>query len=141
MTPQTILLADDEAHITFVVARTLEKAGFSVVIARDGEEAFELAREHRPDLLITDLQMPHMSGLQLCQRLKANPETAGTPAIMLTARGYVLDTGEVARTNIRMVLSKPFSAREILQRARDVLGLSAPDAALAGLPALTKDAA
>jgi DNA-binding response OmpR family regulator len=122
---QTILLADDEAHITHIVAQKLKSAGFSVVVARDGEEAYELAREHKPDLVITDLQMPYMSGLELCTKLRGTPETAGTPVLMLTARGYVLDPFDVQQTNIKHVLCKPFSARDVLARAQEILGLSA----------------
>src|SRR5712671_1932349 len=71
-----VLLADDEAHITCVVAEQLRKAGFSVATARDGEEALELALRLHPTLVITDLQMPRMSGLDLALRLAASPSGA-----------------------------------------------------------------
>jgi two-component system, OmpR family, alkaline phosphatase synthesis response regulator PhoP len=123
--PRTILLVDDEPHITHVMALKLRGAGFTVVTARDGEEALELAKEHRPDLVITDLQMPYMSGLELCVRLRRTPETSETPALMLTARGYVLDPFDLQQTNIKQVLPKPFSARDILARAQEVLAAGA----------------
>ena len=63
----------------------LRNAGYTVVTARDGQEALELAQADRPDLLITDYHMPQLSGLELCQKLKQDPATAGIPAIMLTA--------------------------------------------------------
>ena len=121
MRTYTILLADDEAHITHIVAMKLRGAGFSVMTARDGEEAYELVCEHKPDLVITDLQMPYMSGLDLCLGMRDNPETADIPAIMLTARGYVLDPVQVEKAGITRIMSKPFSAREVLQAVRDVL--------------------
>ncbi|GIK20228.1 MAG: response regulator [Leptolyngbya sp. PLA2] len=122
MTPQTILLADDEAHITHVVGMKLRAAGYATVVARDGEEALTLALQHRPNLVITDLQMPYMSGIELATRLRSDERTSETPVLMLTARGYVLDEGELRATNIRAVLSKPFSARDILRRVEEVLG-------------------
>ncbi len=122
MTPQTILLADDEAHITHVVGTKLRSAGYTTVVARDGEEALTLALQHRPNLVITDLQMPYMSGIELATRLRADERTAATPVVMLTARGYVLDEHELAATNIRAVMSKPFSARDVLRRVEEVLG-------------------
>lgn len=123
MKPLTVLLADDDAHITFIVARKLDTAGFTVFVAGDGEEALEMAREVRPDIIVTDLQMPHMSGLELCKALKQDPDTASIPAIMLTARGYVLDDAQIAETNIRRLMSKPFSAREVLAEIGSILDL------------------
>ncbi len=124
-----ILLADDEAHITCVVAQKLRTAGYAVTTARDGEEAFELACKVKPALIVTDLQMPRLSGLELALRLKQTPLTAGTPMLMLTARGYIMEQDALARTNIRQVLSKPFSAREILRLAMELIGAPAADAA------------
>jgi two-component system, OmpR family, alkaline phosphatase synthesis response regulator PhoP len=117
-----VLLADDEAHITCVVAERLRTAGFNVTTARDGEEALEMALRLRPALLITDLQMPRMSGLELARRLAATPIGANTPVLMLTARGYVLGEADLATTNIRAVIGKPFSAREVVRRASELIG-------------------
>ncbi len=116
-----ILLADDEPHITLVLARKLQANGYQVITAEDGEEALEQAEQTTPALVITDLQMPYMSGIELARQLKANDATSRTPVIMLTARGYVLDPGELASTNIRFIMSKPFSAREILGKVMDLL--------------------
>src|ERR1043165_254607 len=87
---KTILVADDESHILHVVSLKLSNAGFRVLTAKDGAEAFEVATQEHPDLVITDSHMPHLSGLELCRKLKQTPETATIPAIMLTARGYQL---------------------------------------------------
>ena len=132
MGTKTILLADDEAHITCVVADKLRVAGFAVVTARDGEEAFELASRVRPDLVVTDLQMPRMSGLELATKLRAFEATSATPVIMLTARGYILDQAEVARTNIKCVMSKPFSAKAVVKQVAELLGALSPAAAPVG---------
>lgn len=121
-----ILVVDDEAHITHVVALKLTNAGYRVLTAGDGEEAFEVATAERPDLVITDLQMPYMSGLELSKKMRRTPELASTPVLMLTARGYALDQSELGQTNIRAVLSKPFSPRDVLDKARLALGETPP---------------
>lgn len=123
----TILVADDETHITHVVSLKLKNAGHNVVVAHDGEEALELCFEHMPHLVITDLQMPYMSGLELAQRLKQDERTKDTPVLMLTARGYALDQAELDQTNIKRVMSKPFSPREILQLVSEFVGSDSGD--------------
>ena len=116
-----VVLADDDAHITCVVAMRLEGAGYSVTVARDGQEALDACRQARPALVITDLQMPVMSGLELALKLRAQPETRDIPVIMLTARGYLADQAQLAQTNIRRILPKPFSAKEVLRLCGEVI--------------------
>lgn len=128
MTTPTILLADDEAHITCVVSQKLRSAGFSVAVARDGEEALDLAIRIKPSLVVTDLQMPRMSGLELALRLKETAATAETPVVMLTARGYIMDPATMAKTNIRHVMGKPFSARDVLKKVTELLGVQSTSA-------------
>src|SRR5438477_3727127 len=122
---KTILVADDESHILHVVSLKLRNAGFRVVTARDGQEAFELAHQEKPDLLITDYHMPQLSGLELCQRLKLDPLTSKIPAIMLTARGYHLEPHDTERSGILRMLSKPFSPRHLLATVNEVLAQAA----------------
>lgn len=117
----TILVVDDESHILHVVSLKLRNAGYEVHTAADGEEGFDVAQQVHPDLIITDFQMPFMNGLELCQKLKATPDTSRIPALMLTACGFSLDSDEVTATNIHGVLSKPFSPREVLARVQEVL--------------------
>jgi DNA-binding response OmpR family regulator len=124
-TEKTILVADDESHILHVVSLKLSNAGFRVITARDGAEAFDLALQEHPDLLITDYHMPHLSGIELCQKLKQTTETAGIPAIMLTARGYDLEPGDTEQSGILRMLSKPFSPRQLLTTVNEVLGIPA----------------
>ena len=117
-----ILVADDETHILHVVSLKLINAGYDVITAEDGEEALQLAIEKRPDLVITDLQMPFMTGLQLCEAMREHEPTATTPALMLTARGFALAEEYLDRTNIVGVMSKPFSPREVLARTQELIG-------------------
>ncbi len=120
--PMKILVVDDESHILHVVSLKLNNAGFEVITAQDGEEGFELALRERPDVVITDYQMPFMTGLQLCEKLKATEATADTPALLLTARGFGLNEADLANTNIAGVLTKPFSPREVLGRVHELVG-------------------
>src|SRR4051812_1339612 len=122
---KTILVADDESHILHVVSLKLRNAGYRVVTARDGQEAFELALQEKPDLIITDYHMPQLSGLELCQKLKQDPRTRDIPAIMLTARGYHLEPHDTEQSGVLRMLSKPFSPRALLATVNEVLALAA----------------
>ncbi|MCC6422654.1 MAG: response regulator [Phycisphaerales bacterium] len=121
MSEKTILVADDETHILHVVSLKLRNAGYRVLTAQDGMEALELALHERPDLVITDYHMPQLSGLELCQKLKADPTTTGIPAIMLTARGYHLEPHDTEQSGILRMISKPFSPRQLLTTVNEVL--------------------
>ncbi len=121
MSTKKILVADDEAHILHVVSMKLRNAGFEVITAVDGEEALELCTSEKPDLLITDFQMPFMTGLELCTRLRQQDATRDIPAMMLTARGFDIEPDEMAEAKISAVLAKPFSPREVLQRVNELL--------------------
>lgn len=117
-----VLVVDDEAHILQVLSFKLRKAGLEVLTAVDGEEGLEAATHERPDLIITDFQMPYMTGLELCRALADNEATRDIPVLMLTARGYSLDAEDLKLGNLRDVLSKPFSPRTVLQQVMDILG-------------------
>lgn len=112
--PSSILVADDEHHIRAVVVTKLRQQGYDVREAAHGEEALEMILAHPPMLVVTDLQMPVMSGLQLCQALRADPRTADIPVVLVTARGHLLHEEDLGATNVARVISKPFSARELV---------------------------
>ena len=120
-----VLVADDEAHILHVVSMKLRNAGFEVITAEDGEEALDICMSETPDLLITDFQMPYMTGLELCKELRAHEETKDIPAIMLTARGFDIEPSEMAEAGITAVLAKPFSPREVLEHVKNLLSPAA----------------
>ncbi len=88
----------------------------------DGEEALELVLAEAPSLIITDLQMPMMSGLDFCKELRRRETTKNIPVIMLTARGFDIEAQDMIEAGISIVLAKPFSPRELLDKARDLLG-------------------
>lgn len=116
-----ILVADDESHIRHVVSMKLANAGYEVITAMDGEEALELCNTERPDLLITDYQMPFLTGLEVAKRLRAIEHLKAMPVLMLTARGFDIEASEMAAAGIADVLSKPFSPREVLGKVQQLL--------------------
>lgn len=116
-----ILVADDEAYILKVVALKLRNAGFEVLTAYDGEEALSCVRSYGVDLVVTDLQMPGLTGIALARAMAADPKLAGIPIMMLTARGHLLHEGEADSVNIARVVQKPFSPRALLEEIEAVL--------------------
>jgi len=136
MNGKTILAVDDEAHILHVVSLKLTNAGFNVLTANDPEEAIELAATHSIDLLLTDFQMPGMSGIDLARKLHSEPGRKNLPAMLLTAHGLALEQVELAHAGITVCLSKPFSPRDLLEKVNELLQRSAPTAeAVAAAPA------
>jgi two-component system phosphate regulon response regulator PhoB len=118
---KTILAVDDEAHILHVVSLKLQNAGFNVITANDAEEAFDAATGAAIDLLITDYQMPGMSGLDLARKLHSEPGKKNLPVMMLTAHGLALEQVELGQAGINVCLSKPFSPRDLLAKVNELL--------------------
>ena len=116
-----ILVADDEEYIVRVVSFKLESAGYEVVEAIDGADAWSKVRAGDIDLVLTDHQMPLMTGLELAGRIAADPATRHIPVIMLTARGFRLDAAEIVASRIVELIAKPFSPRGLLDRIRETL--------------------
>lgn len=122
-----ILLCDDEFHILRAAEIKLRRAGYEVICANDGAEALEIIAKHKPDMLVTDYQMPRLDGIELCQRLRASPDSANLPIIMLTAKRYEISTDEVVqRLRISEVIAKPFSPRYLVEKCCEVLGVADP---------------
>ena len=117
-----VLLCDDEIHILRAVEFKLKRAGFEVQSASDGQEAWEMIEKQRPDLLVTDCQMPRLDGLGLVERIRAHPATSDLPVIMLTAKGFELGQHDVVEPlKILTVLAKPFSPRELLHCVQQIV--------------------
>ena len=123
--PARILVVDDEAHIVQVVAIKLRNAGLEVETASDGEEALAALRREWFDLVVTDLQMPVMSGIELARAMAADQALARIPVLMLTARGHLLREVEADSANIARVVHKPFSPRGLLADVVELLGRAA----------------
>ena len=120
-----ILVVDDEVQIVRVLRGYLEKAGFAVLAANDGREGLRLARQERPDLVILDLMLPGMDGLDVCRALRKDSEL---PIIMLTARVEETDRLIGLELGADDYVTKPFSPREVVARVRAVLRRTRPDA-------------
>ncbi|HRJ49648.1 MAG: response regulator [Phycisphaeraceae bacterium] len=120
-----VVLADDEHPIRLILSAKLRERGYEVIECRDGDEAYESITSGVPDVLVTDFQMPLMSGLELAMRLRSEPGTCHLPILMLTARGHSIPDHDLARTNIRAVLPKPFSVKLVLERVASIVSDSA----------------
>lgn len=116
-----ILVVDDERDIAELLAYNLNKEGFSTVLAHDGEAALRKIRLEKPDLLILDLMLPGMSGLDICKTIRSHPQTASLPIIMLTAKSDELDRVLGLEIGADDYVTKPFSLKELMARVRSVL--------------------
>lgn len=121
MTAKRVLVVDDEIHIVHVVAIKLRNNGYEVETANNGAEAFELACKNKPDIIVTDYQMPVMTGMELVEKLRQHEDTKHTPIIMLTARSFAISKEQREQLKISDCLSKPFSPRELLGNIEDIL--------------------
>ncbi|MDD4857342.1 MAG: response regulator [Candidatus Krumholzibacteria bacterium] len=119
-----VLVVDDEDHIRRILKFQLEKHGYRVVLAENGEIALELVRREGPDLVILDLMMPKMDGFETCRRIRQNFQTAQIPIIMLTAKSELPDKIKGLQDGANDYLIKPYSNEELLLRVRNVLDWS-----------------
>ena len=121
MTPRKILVVDDEADLVELVSYNLHKEGFTIDSASNGEDALSKVRKKTYDLLILDLMLPGIQGMELCRILRNDPKTARLPIIMLTAKGEELDKVLGLEMGADDYITKPFSPRELVARVKAVL--------------------
>jgi phosphate regulon transcriptional regulator PhoB len=121
MTQKKILVADDEKDIVELVAFNLEREGFAVLRAYDGQKAWEMVNKEKPDLVILDLMMPELPGMEVCGRIRRQETTASLPIIMLTAKSEPVDKILGLAIGADDYLAKPFHVRELIARVRAVL--------------------
>ena len=116
-----IVMCDDDLPILRAAEIKLTRAGFRVTCCGDGQEALEAIERERPDLLLTDCQMPRLGGLELIQRLRDNEATRDLPIMMVTGKGFELPVDELREHwGVLAVIPKPFSPREVLKRIEDL---------------------
>ncbi len=139
--PSRVLIVEDEPDIRELVVHHLKREGYQVSAASSGEEALRQVQAAPPDLVILDLMMPAMDGLEVCRRLRQDPATASLPIVMLTAKGDEVDRVLGLEIGADDYVVKPFSPKELLARVRAVLRRSrpAPGAAPLRLGALVMD--
>jgi len=126
MIQKKILVADDEKDIVELIAYNLEQEGFAVCKAFDGRKAWEMVHADKPDLVILDLMMPAMPGMEVCRMIRRQAETAAIPIIMLTAKSDPVDKILGLEIGADDYITKPFHVRELIARVRAVLRRSEP---------------
>jgi DNA-binding response OmpR family regulator len=116
-----VLVADDEEDIRLLVTFRLERAGYEVLEASDGEQALRLATEHSPDVAVLDVMMPKLSGFEVLDELRSNEATSGLPVILLTARAQPADVERGLAAGANDYVTKPFSPEELRGRVEGLL--------------------
>ena len=117
-----ILVVDDEPHIIKLVTFTLERRGYEVISAPDGPTGIEAAREHEPDLILMDVMMPLMTGLEALEVLKADNGTDSIPVVMLSARSQEYEKEEGLRRGALRYVTKPFAPGDLTDVVSEILG-------------------
>jgi two-component system alkaline phosphatase synthesis response regulator PhoP len=121
-----VLVVEDEPDIGALLTFHLEREGYHVLRSRNGVDALQQARARRPDLVLLDLMLPGMDGLEVCRRLRQDPATASLPVVMLTAKGEEVDRVLGLELGADDYIAKPFSPKEVVARVRAVLRRSRP---------------
>jgi len=117
-----VLIADDEANIVTSLEFLLERNGYDVRIARNGEEALQQFAAFEPDLILLDVMMPLKSGYEVCQKVRENPAWSNVKIIMLSAKGRDIEVTKGLSLGANAYVTKPFSTKELLAQVRQMLG-------------------
>lgn len=116
-----LLIADDEPNILISLEYLLQREGFTVRVARDGQEALDAIRADPPDLVLLDVMMPRKTGLEVCQEVRAEARLQGVRILMLTAKGRDTDIAKGLALGANAYVTKPFSTRDLVARVRSLL--------------------
>jgi DNA-binding response OmpR family regulator len=122
-----VLVVDDEVDVTNMISRSLMLGGFEVMVAHRGADALQLARHRKPSLVVLDIMMPGMNGIDVCRHVRANPELRAVPILFLTARHEIEDKIDGFEAGADDYLTKPFDLREMELRVRALLRRSRHD--------------
>jgi DNA-binding response OmpR family regulator len=125
MSQKKILIADDEPNIVISLEFLMKREGYAVSVARDGVAALAAIRDERPDLVLLDVMMPGMSGLDVCQAVRADESLAAVKILMLTAKGRDTDVAKGTALGADAYMTKPFATRELAEAVRRLLGTDA----------------
>jgi DNA-binding response OmpR family regulator len=118
-----VLIADDEPNIVTALEFLLQRNGYEVYIARNGDGALLLVEQHLPDLVLLDVMMPLKSGYEVCQRMRERPEWRHIKIIMLTAKGRDVEMSKGLSIGADLYITKPFSTQELMARINGLLGV------------------
>ena len=119
-----VLIADDEPGILLSLEFLMKKEGHQVFIARDGREALTLIKQEKPQVLVLDVMMPRMDGLEVCRAVRAEPAFSATKIIFLSARNKEIDVRAGLEAGADLYLAKPFSTRELVKQINALLPVS-----------------
>lgn len=122
MPRRRILIADDEPNIVLSLDFLMQRAGYSVEVVDNGEDAYQRAAENPPDLLLLDVMLPRLSGFEVCRRLRALPACRTLPIIMLTAKGRDSEVSKGLALGATAYITKPFSVRDLVGQVQQILG-------------------
>ena len=125
MTQKKILVADDEPNIVISLEYLLKREGYTVVVARDGQEALDAIARELPDLLLLDVMMPKKTGFEVCQEVRANEAWHDLKILMLTAKGRDTDVAKGTALGADAYMTKPFATRDLVQKVAQMLGSAA----------------
>lgn len=117
-----VIVIDDEPFILMMIEDKLKKAGIKVITLRESIKAMPVIKNEKPDLVILDWMMPELSGIELCKKLKSDPDTAGIPIFMLTAKGQEADEQLGLKCGVTRYITKPFSPRALLAIVEETIG-------------------
>jgi len=120
-----VLVADDEPNIVTALEFLLERNGYEVYIARNGEAALKLVEQHQPDLVLLDVMMPGKSGYEVCARMRERAEWRHIKIVMLTAKGREVEISKGLSIGADLYITKPFSTQELIARISGLLGVGA----------------
>ncbi len=118
----TVLIADDEPNILISLEFLMKREGFTVLLARDGQEALDLLRSARPRLVLLDVMMPRKTGFEVCQELRQDEALKDTLVLMLTAKGRETDVLKGLALGANAYMIKPFSTKDLVQKVQELLG-------------------
>jgi len=119
-----ILICDDEPNIVISLEFLMERSGFVVAVARDGDDALRQMETFAPDLVLLDVMMPARNGYEVCQRIRANPAWQQVKVVMLTAKGRDTEAAKGMALGADAYITKPFSTRDLVAHVRELLGES-----------------
>ncbi len=123
----SVLIADDDPNIVLALRFLMEKAGYRVTVATDGEAALAVAAKMRPDIVLLDVMMPRRNGYDVCAAIRADQSLADTRVIMLTAKGLSAERKNGLRAGADAYVTKPFATRDVLDQVRRLLpGMTSP---------------
>lgn len=119
---KTILVVDDVQSELDLMAKYLSEAGYKTILANSGEQALTITKANKPDIIVTDWMMPKMGGLDVCRKLRRNPETENIPIVACTAKDRDVDRMWAMRQGVKAYVTKPFTQQQLVSAVKGIIG-------------------